>query len=83
MPNLRQLLEPHSARTPLFYRGNDVFDQQNVGFVFNVPTQDGREFFSFDTTKPGNGNQGHEGPTYGTELPADKKLALLEYLKTF
>ena len=83
VPNLRQLLEPHSARTPLFYRGNDVFDQQNVGFVFNVPTQDGREFFSFDTTKPGSGNQGHEGPTYGTELPADKKLALLEYLKTF
>ncbi len=83
VPNLRQLLEPHAARTPLFYRGNDVFDQQNVGFVFDAPTQDGSALFSFDTTKPGNGNQGHEGPAYGTELAVDKKLALLEYLKTF
>ena len=29
---------------------------------------DGR--FLFDTTLPGNGNAGHEGPAYGTDLPA-------------
>jgi hypothetical protein len=31
----------------------------------------------------GNGNRGHEGKAYGTELPADDKDALVEYLKTF
>jgi hypothetical protein len=83
VPTLRELLEPKSGRSVHFYRGNDVFDPQNVGFVSNISTQNGREFFSFDTTKRGNGNQGHEGPAYGTELPADRKQALLEYLKTF
>jgi hypothetical protein len=33
----------------------------------------------YDTTLPGNGNGGH---TYGTELPAATKRALVEYLKT-
>ncbi len=37
----------------------------------------------YDTTQLGNGNGGHEGPSYGTELPAEDKQALLEYLKTF
>jgi hypothetical protein len=32
---------------------------------------------------PGNGNQGHEGPAYGTELSPEDKKALIEYLKTF
>jgi hypothetical protein len=36
----------------------------------------------FDTTLPGNGNYGHDGPEYGTELPAEDKQALIEYLKT-
>lgn len=31
----------------------------------------------------GNGNGGHEGRAYGTELPAADKDALVEYLKTF
>jgi hypothetical protein len=83
VPNLRELLEPKSARSPLFYRGNDVFDPENVGFISNVATQNGQEFYSFDTTKRGNGNQGHEGEAYGTELSSDKKQQLLEYLKTF
>jgi hypothetical protein len=33
----------------------------------------------YDTTRPGNANTGH---SYGTDLPADSKRALLEYLKT-
>ncbi len=83
VPNLRELLEPQTKRSSLFYRGNDVFDPQNVGFVSNVPAQNGRVFYAFDTTRRGNGNQGHEGKAYGTELPTEKKQALLEYLKTF
>jgi hypothetical protein len=83
VPNLRELLEASSARTKIFYRGNDVFDPENVGFVANIAAQGGREFFRFDTSQRGNGNQGHEGPAYGTALSADEKRALLEYLKTF
>jgi hypothetical protein len=37
----------------------------------------------YDTRVAGNGNYGHEGPAYGTDLsPADKD-ALVEFLKTF
>jgi hypothetical protein len=83
VPNLRELLEPSDKRTKFFFRGNDVYDPENVGFVSNVGEQDGQRFFPFDTAKPGNGNQGHEGEEYGTNLPPEKKRALLEYLKTF
>jgi len=83
VPNLRELLEPSTARTKFFYRGNDVYDPVNVGFVSDVAEQDGRHFFPFDTAKDGNHNYGHEGPAYGTNLPPAQKRALLEYLKTF
>jgi mono/diheme cytochrome c family protein len=83
VPTLRELLEPSSLRTKFFYRGNDVYDPKNVGFVYDVAGQDGQRFFPFDTTKTGNHNSGHEGPTYGTNLSPEQKHALLEYLKTF
>jgi RoxA-like, cytochrome c-like len=83
VPNLRELLEPAAARTKVFYRGGDVYDPVNVGFVWNLATQDGRALFRFETSQPGNGNGGHEGPAYGTDLPPEQKQALLEYLKTF
>jgi hypothetical protein len=83
VPNLRELLEPSVARTKLFYRGNDVYDPENVGFVYDVAERDGRHFFTYDTQKNGNHNFGHEGPAYGTSLAPQEKRALLEYLKTF
>ncbi len=83
VPNLRALLEPASKRPPVFYRGNDVYDPKNVGFVSDVAEADGRRYFKYDTSVPGNGNTGHEGPAFGTELPEREKAALLEYLKTF
>ena len=83
VPNLWELLGPASERTKVFYRGNDVYDYKNAGFVSNVAEQNGRRFFRFDTAQTGNGNGGHEGPEYGTNLPAEQKWALLEYLKTF
>ncbi|MEP7310004.1 MAG: hypothetical protein ABJA98_31225 [Acidobacteriota bacterium] len=83
VPNLKELLDPAPVRTKVFYRGNDVYDPQNVGFVSNLPALEGRSFFKIDTEKPGNGNAGHDGAVYGTDLPADQKQALLEYLKTF
>ena len=83
VPTLRDLLEPVAARPITFYRGNDLYDSARVGFVSDQ-AEDGEEsFFEFDTRIAGNGNQGHEGPAYGTELPAADKDALVEYLKTF
>ncbi|HZF08493.1 MAG TPA: cytochrome c [Thermoanaerobaculia bacterium] len=83
VPNLRELLLPAAARTKVFYRGDDVYDPANVGFVANLPEREGHRFFRFDTARPGNGNGGHEGEAFGTYLSAEQKNALLEYLKTF
>jgi len=84
VPTLRDLLKPADRRPPEFYRGNDLYDPRDVGFVSTQARDSaGRSFFRFDTAIPGNGNQGHEGREYGTELPPDAKEALLEYLKTF
>ena len=83
VPTLRELLEPVTQRRPAFYRGNDVYDAQSVGFVSNVARDGERAYFLFDTRAPGNSNTGHTGKRYGTELPAAEKAALLEYLKTF
>ena len=87
VPTLRDLLEssgPSGKRPPTFYRGNDLYDPKNVGFVSTEPKDaNGRTYFLYDTTIPGNGNKGHEGLRYGTELPPEQKEALIEYLKTF
>jgi mono/diheme cytochrome c family protein len=83
VPTLRDLLEPSSKRPVQFYRGYDVYDQKKVGFVSDVPDEKGKKFFVYDTRQPGNGNQGHEGVRYGTELAPAEKEALVEYLKTF
>ncbi len=83
VPTLRALLEPSAKRPPEFFRGYDVFDAQNVGFVSDVSMEGGRKYFRYDTRIPGNGNQGHEGRAYGTELTVDEKTTLVEHLKTF
>jgi hypothetical protein len=79
VPTLRDLLKPADARPATFYRGNDIYDARNAGFVSNVETADGRTFFKFETSDRGNGNGGH---LYGVELPENEKNALIEYLKT-
>jgi processive rubber oxygenase RoxA-like protein len=83
VPTLRDLLEPAANRPKVFYRGYDVYDQKNVGFVSTVADEQGRQYFKYDATAAGNSNAGHEGRAYGTLLPAAEKAALLEYLKTF
>ena len=86
VPTLRALLEPSDMRPKTFYRGYDVYDQKNVGFVSDVGEERGKKFFLYDTDEtkqPGNSNKGHEGKRYGTDLPAAEKEALIEYLKTF
>ena len=80
VPTLRDLLERGEARPKSFYKGNDVIDQERLGFMSRVAVQSGRQFERFDTTLPGNGNQGHE---YGSQLSDSEKDAIVEYMKTF
>lgn len=78
VPTLRDLLNDPKDRPQVFFRGYDVIDFDNIGFIANGP-QASAEGTRFDTSEPGNGNQGH---LYGTQLPAEEKEALLEYLKS-
>lgn len=80
VPTLRDLLDAPDQRPVRFYRGYDVFDQQKVGFLSDVPSANGQVFSLYDTTIAGNGNAGH---VYGTSLSADDKQAIVEYMKTF
>lgn len=75
---LRNLLEVPEKRLKEFYRGYDVFDKKNVGFASDVAEENGRKYFKFDTTLPGNSNSGH---LYSTDLSPDEKDALVEYMK--
>ncbi|WP_296809989.1 cytochrome c [Thiocapsa sp.] len=80
VPTLRALLDDPKDRPARFYRGFDVFDQVGVGFIADVPEENGRRYFLYDTALPGNGNDGHR---YAIDLPSDDKDAIVEYLKTF
>ena len=62
----------------MFYRGYDVYDPENVGFV-STDAAATESSFLLDTTVEGNDNIGHE---FGTELSAGDKKSLIEYLKT-
>jgi cytochrome c peroxidase len=78
VPTLRDLLLPVAERPKEFFRGYDVYDPVNVGFVTSgFDTK--RLGWRHDTAERGNGNQGH---VYGTTLPPAEKNSLLEYLKT-
>ena len=79
VPTVRDLLAPVEQRPQTFYRGNDVIDARNVGFVSTQATDMGRQFLFYDTARPGNSNSGH---LYGTNLSSSEQNALLEYMKT-
>ena len=93
VPTVAALLEPEERRPKVFYRGYDVLDRENLGFVFRrcvdpyVPTLESPvqspcmpadKGWKFDTTEKGNGNGGH---IFGTDLSDGEKRALVEYLK--
>ena len=79
VPSLHDLLEDVQKRPTAFWRGNDVYDFEKVGFTSVVPKTE-QSGFLYATTEKGNANTGH---AYGTELPQADKTALVEYLKTF
>ena len=78
VPTLRDLLEPPAARPTSFYRGYDVYDYVNGGFVSSGP-EAARAGVLFKTDLKGNGNGGH---TYGAKLTAAEKNDLIEFLKS-
>ena len=78
VPTLRDLLKPADQRPAVFYRGYDVYDKQNIGFITQGPEAE-RIGSKHDTSLKANGNMGHE---FGTTLTLEEKNALLEYLKT-
>jgi mono/diheme cytochrome c family protein len=77
VPTLTDLFAPADQRPKLFWRGYDVYDQERVGFVSSGP--EAERYFRFDTSVIGNSNQGH---LWGTDLSAEDKKALIEFLKT-
>ncbi len=88
VPTLRDLLKPVAQRPRVFYRGYDVFDTVDVGFVsmedqarrLKIPWDAVTAVATpYDVSWRSNGNMGHE---YGVSLPQADKDALLEYLKT-
>lgn len=80
VPSLADLLRPAKDRPKSFSVGSRAFDPAAVGF-----RQDAPGVFTFRVVDasgapiPGNSNAGHE---YGTDLSADEKGQLLEYLKS-
>jgi hypothetical protein len=83
VPTLRDLLNDDKQRPKKFCRGNDVYDWNSVGFFSNIGPDTGQgicgEFYTYDTSAPGNSNGGH---LYGTDLSGADKDALVEFLKT-
>ncbi len=79
VPNLRALLTPPDQRPKAFWRGSDLVDPENGGFVSTEDGDPWRHAERYDTKVDGNSNSGH---LWGTDLaPADKE-ALIAYLKT-
>jgi hypothetical protein len=86
VPTIADLLTPAERRPACFLVGSREYDPKKLGYKYaegqdcNATAPAG--LFLLKTTEPGNGNKGHSGSIYGTDLPDDQKEALLEYLKT-
>ncbi len=82
VPTIAELLKVPARRVSKFYRGCDVVDAKDLGFVWALgdATQTICPLaFEYDTKLRGNGNGGHD---YGTALSETNKNALIAYLKT-
>jgi mono/diheme cytochrome c family protein len=77
VPTIRDLLSAARDRPKTFWRGSNILDTTNMGFMSDQAS-DGNDFL-YDTGLPGYANTGHE---YGVDLSAVEKDALIEYLKT-
>ncbi len=87
VPTLYDLLLPADQRPKKFLVGSRELDVEKVGFKSSGYAHG----FTFDTSLPGNGNQGHEYAAGKMPLPNGKilppldheqRMALVEYLKS-
>lgn len=92
---LIQLARSLGLRPPIFYRGDDRYDQVNGGFQCDQPiAADGRRLFLYSTLvasdsgdlmpgkNTGNGHHGHYGGEFGTSKLDERQIAeLVEYQK--
>jgi hypothetical protein len=69
---MADLLTPPAARPTSYRRGSREYDTSSLGYLDAGP-------YLLDTRTPGNSNAGHD---YGTDLSADARRDLIEYLKT-
>jgi len=99
VPTVRALLEPEERRPRTFYRGYDVLDRWNVGFVSRRCAADTAELpkgsasvdFEWGCMPNDRGwlynteerGNSSRGHRYGLDLSEDLKRALVEFLKTF
>ncbi|HEY7516089.1 MAG TPA: hypothetical protein VIC87_16490, partial [Vicinamibacteria bacterium] len=77
VPTIDDLLKPASARPSTFPVCDREYDPVKLGLA----SRGSDASCVFDTARPGNGNGGHTGPEYGTDLAADDRAALIEFLK--
>jgi RoxA-like, cytochrome c-like len=98
VPTVRALLEPPDQRPRTFYRGYDVLDRVDLGFISQRCGGDEAQLpgsagtgVQWGCMPSGAGwfydtaqrGNGSGGHLYGTDLPPALKTALVEYLKTF
>ena len=96
VPTLRDLLTPAAQRPQVFYRGYNVYDPVNVGFI---SLQEQADRLGASWKYPPGGlwtevqrvgtpydihwrSNGNMGHEFGVKLPQPEKDALIEYLKT-
>jgi len=80
VPNLDELLKAPEQRARTFCVGTANFDPKLVGYpALTDSSQSCGSQSKLDTSLPGNRNIGHN---YGTNLSADDKRALIEYVKS-
>lgn len=80
VPKVVAMARAAGKRPPLFFRGNDLIDEEALGFNCVTYERTDHGFpFVVATFIQGNSNAGH---LYGIHLSDEEKLALVEYLKT-
>ncbi len=76
VPTLDDLMRPPAERPRAFYIGCKDYDVEKMGLKCNGTEP---HAFRLDTRLPGNSNAGHE---YGTNLSAQQRSEVIEFLKT-
>jgi hypothetical protein len=77
VPTIDDLLRPAAERPRSFPICDREYDPVKLGLAGTGADP----ACVFDTTLAGNGNGGHSGPTFGTDLSIAQRRDLIEFLK--